>query len=278
MAAAIFGEISMRGPGWLLALCLGAVGPACASEASQPALPPLCTDRPTKSTGPCTVDQGHWQVETDLADMTDASSGGVKTRTWTLASPTLKYGLTRTLDIEFNPSPYLSTRTTDHGSRDHVAGLGDTILRLKSVLASGKTAVSISPFVKLPTARRGLGNGKVEGGVVLPVQLALSDDLQLLFDPELDALENDAGNGRHLNAAGLVSLTKSVTPTTSFSAEIWAGKNFEPSGTVTQVSADLGLAWIPTWNQDLQWDTGVNIGLNKATPRQQIYLGLSRRF
>ena len=268
----------MRGPGRLLALFLLVAGTASAAEPSQPSLKTLCTDRPTKSTGPCTVDQGHWQVETDLADMTEISSGRVKSRTWTLASPTLKYGLTQTLDLEFNPSPYLSTTTSDHAAGKSLAGLGDTTLKLKSVLKSGKVDVSISPFLKLPTARKGLGNGKVEGGVILPVQLALTDDLQLLFDPELDALENDAGNGRHLNAAGLVSLTKSVTPTTSFSAEIWAEKNFEPSGTVTQVSADLGLAWIPAWNQDLQWDTGVNVGLNKATPRQQIYLGLSRRF
>ncbi len=30
----------------------------------------LCTDRPTKSTGPCTVDAGHWQVESDIYNFT----------------------------------------------------------------------------------------------------------------------------------------------------------------------------------------------------------------
>ena len=268
----------MKLSGRLLCTCLLFASPAIAADMEKPALQPLCTDRPTKSTGPCTVDLGHWQVETDLVDQTQQKADGVKTRTWIVASPTIKYGLTPTLDLELNPAPYLSTTTSDHGSKSTLSGVGDTTLRLKSVIASGGTAISISPFIKLPTARKGLGNGKLEGGVIVPVQLALADDLQLLFDPELDALENDSGSGRHLNAAGLVSLTKSVSPSTSLSAEIWGDQNFDPAGTVRQVSADLGVAWIPAWNSNLQWDTGVNIGLNKATPRQQVYLGLSRRF
>ena len=29
---------------------------------------PICPDRPSKSTGPCTVPQGKWQIETGLID------------------------------------------------------------------------------------------------------------------------------------------------------------------------------------------------------------------
>ena len=254
------------------------MGPDPALAAPKADLSPLCTDRPTKSTGPCTVDSGHWQVETDLADLTLQKLDGVKTRASVAVSPTLKFGLTPTLDLELNPSPYLASTTSTGGVRTSLSGWGDTSLRLKSAIALGKASVAISPFIKLPTARKGLGNGKVEGGVIIPIQFALSDTLQLLFDPEVDALENDKGDGRHLNLAGLVSLTKAVSSSTSLSAELWGASNVDPSGAIRQVSLDLGVAWIPAWNSNLQWDTGVNLGLNRETPQQQVYVGLSRRF
>jgi len=224
------------------------------------------------------VDEGHWQVETDLADLTSQEVGSARTRAWVAVSPTFKFGFTPNLDLELSSSPYISVSIRENGVRTTLSGMGDTTLRLKSTVMNGQAAIAISPFIKLPTARRGLGNGKIEGGVILPLQFALADDVQLLLDPELDALENQGGSGRHLNAAGLVSLTKTVTPSTSLSAEIWGDTNYDPSGTIHQVSADFGLAWSPPWNSNLQWDTGLNLGLNKATPRTGVYLGLSRRF
>src|SRR5208282_3287838 len=41
----------------------------------------FCTDRPTKSTGPCTVDAGVWQVESDVYNYTYDSADGVATTT-----------------------------------------------------------------------------------------------------------------------------------------------------------------------------------------------------
>ena len=66
----------------------------------------LCTDRPTKSTGPCTVDAGHWQVESDVYNYTRMSVGGMTTTTELFTNPTLKLGLTNTLDFEINIAPY----------------------------------------------------------------------------------------------------------------------------------------------------------------------------
>ena len=41
-------------------------GHSVSSPTPMAELRALCTDRPTKSTGPCTVDAGHWQVESDI--------------------------------------------------------------------------------------------------------------------------------------------------------------------------------------------------------------------
>src|SRR5271167_3845350 len=73
----------------------------------------LCTDRPTKSTSPCTVDAGHWQVESDVYNYTTQTADGVTTTTQLFTNPTLKLGLTNSLDFEVNMVPYEQVATHD---------------------------------------------------------------------------------------------------------------------------------------------------------------------
>jgi hypothetical protein len=243
----------------------------------------LCTDRPTKSTGACTVDPGHLQVESDLFNATFDDAGGVDVTTLLYTNPTLKLGLTRTIDVELNLAPYeqILTRNRATGATTDVGGVGDLYARIKVNLAGadgGSFAAAIVPYVKAPTARPGLGDGAVEGGVVAPLSFTLPAGWSVVFDPEADVLADADGPGRHLNIAGLASLSKSVTKTITASVELWSDVNFDPKGNVSQSSFDLGAAWIPASRPDVQLDGGVNLGLNRATPGAQVYLGLSRRF
>ncbi len=243
----------------------------------------LCTDRPTKSTSPCTVDAGHLQIESDLFNVTVDRGGGQTTTTWMATNPTLKLGLTDTLDAELNLSPYVSVLTRDRatGERSHASGVGDLFLRVKWNLLGGNggpVAVALSPYVKLPTAGAGVGNGAVEGGVIAPVNLNLPAGWSLVIDPELDIVRNGANGGRHLNTSALLSFSRGVSKSVTLSAEVWTDTDFDPVGSRTQVSADLGLAWIPPRAPDWQFDGGVNFGLNRQTPAAQAYMGVSRRF
>src|SRR5580700_694510 len=98
-----------------LAGFLALAGAASAQQADQAAAPPpdksgftlfnptpeadlrsFCADRPTKSTGPCTVDAGHLQFESDIANVTWATAGGVGTTSVLYTNPTLKLGVTNT--------------------------------------------------------------------------------------------------------------------------------------------------------------------------------------
>jgi hypothetical protein len=51
--------------------------------------------------------------------------------------------------------------------------------------------------------------------------------------------------------------------------------NSDSAGTVRQYSFDTAVAWLARPN--LQFDIGVNAGLNSATPSYQVYLGVSQR-
>src|SRR6202142_2531580 len=58
------------------------------------------TDRPPKANSPYTLDAGHFQYETDIAVFGYGNTDGVKTQDWTVVDPTLKLGLTNTIDAE----------------------------------------------------------------------------------------------------------------------------------------------------------------------------------
>lgn len=114
--------------------------------------------------------------------------------------------------------------------------------------------------------------------MIVPIRLTLPGSWQLLFDPELDVLENADLGGQHVNVVGLVNVSHPFTKTITVSAELWEDSNFDPAGTTNQVSADANAAWIPPTEPNLQFDAGVNFGVNRATPGAQLFVGVSRRF
>jgi hypothetical protein len=243
----------------------------------------LCTDRPTKSTSPCTVDAGHWQLESDVYNYTTQTTDGVTTTTQLFTNPTLKLGVTNTLDFEVNIAPYEQVTTHDaaSGVTTTARGVGDLFLKAKLSLLGddgGDVGFALVPYIKVPTAPLGVGNGAVEGGILAPIQLALPANWQLVIDPEVDVLANAVGGGQHGNISSLLSFSYPATKSVTVSLEVWGDANFDPAGTVEQASFDLGAAWIPPKMQTFQLDGGVNLGLNRATPGAQAYIGVSRRF
>jgi hypothetical protein len=246
-------------------------------------LRPLCTDRPTKSNGSCTVDAGHWQVEADVANVTIDHSGGFDTTTVLGPNPTLKLGLTNTIDAEVNFAPYVEVTTKDRatGVTTRATGVSDLYAKLKINLLGddgGDLGVAIVPYVKAPTAPASIGNRAVEAGVLAPISVNLPDSWSLSIGPELDLLKDAGDNGRHLNASGVFTVNRQLSKTVTASVEVWAAVNFDPQKTVTQYSSDVAVAWTPAKLPNLHFDAGANFGLNNVTPAAQIHVGISRRF
>jgi Putative MetA-pathway of phenol degradation len=176
-------------------------------------------------------------------------------------------------------------QVTTHDATTHMTtvagGIGDLFLRTKLNLAGddgGNISFALDPYVKAPTAPKGVGNGAVEAGLIAPLTVNLPQNWQLSFDPEVDLLANAIGAGRHANTSAVLSFGYPLTKELTGAFEVWGDANFDPTGTVTQTSFDLALAWIPTKAPNLQLDGGVNFGLNKVTPGAQLYAGVTRRF
>src|SRR4051794_35066399 len=164
----------------------------CASARSLAAdEQPICADRPSKSTGPCTVPQGRFQLETGLVDWTRSKSDSGRADEIIWGSTAVKYGVSGNADIELWVTPLESLSIHGAGIHEHRSSFGDMLLRVKYAVTpdSAPVRVALDPFVKVPTANRQLGNGKVEGGLLVPVTAQLGKTgLTLSLDPELDLL------------------------------------------------------------------------------------------
>lgn len=103
------------------------------------------TDRPPKANSPYTVDAGRFQYETDLAVYGYGNTAGVRADDWTVFDPTLKMGLTNTIDVELQVTPYESAATRSAAGTTTVSGVGDTFARLKvNVLGDDRGAVAVA--------------------------------------------------------------------------------------------------------------------------------------
>lgn len=260
---------------------LAIAGPALAQSivpTASSADAPICTDRPTKSNFACTVPRGQVQIEADGLSWLSHSAGGTRTDQLVFTNPTVKYGLSDRADIQLNWVPFTRVRASDAaGNVGTHAGIGDLTVRFKRRLTSpdGAFQLALLPFVKLPTAPHGIGNGKVEGGLAVPINMSVPGGWTITLGPQIDLLASGDGGGRHLGLTGLINIARQIGRFTLYN-ELWTQQNFAPAGTVRQYSYDVALAWLAS--PVLQFDVGAHIGLNPATPDLVSYVGVSSRF
>ena len=64
----------------------------------------------------------------------------------------------------------------------------------------------LAPYLKLPTAGGGTGNGAIEGGLLAPVAYTLDGGWSLFMTPEVDVLRDASGTASHVQLANDVSV------------------------------------------------------------------------
>jgi hypothetical protein len=263
--------------GKLRPLAVIGLGLLSASALAEPST--ICADRPGKATATCTVPEGRWQSETGVADWSLQKHGDERETDLVLGETTLKYGTSGSADIEVDVVPFERSTSRSGNVHQSASGFGDLNLIYKQAIVSGDgpLQVSLRPFVKIPTAPRSLGNGKFEGGLLVPIGYSLGNSrLNLALTPEIDLVADSDRHGYHAQMAQVASLGWQVSDQLTLSAEIWGDWDWDPSGTTRQYSADGSIAFLPKKN--LQLDGGANFGLNRDTPDLELYGGIAILF
>lgn len=250
---------------------------ALSSAAGAADVGPICTDRPGKSSSTCTVPKGYWQVESSLADWSLTKDSGARSTSLAVASTALKYGLSDAMHVEVAGVPYVRNSERAEGERTSDSGLGDVTVKVKHRLtaADADFSVALVPFVKLPTAGKRVGNGKLEAGLVVPLSWALNDTLSLSSSPELDLIADGDGDGYHLAGVGTLSLGIAATDRLSLAAELWTGWDWDDD---TSRQASIGGNAALKLSDNLQIDAQADFGLTRDSADVELSAGISARF
>jgi hypothetical protein len=239
----------------------------------------LSTDRPDQTESPFTVDAGHVQVEMDLVNYTHDRASGVTTETLAVAPINFKVGLLNNVDVQFVLDTYVREKTkVATFPSTKIQGTGDLLTRLKVNLwgnDGGETAFGVMPFVKWPTAKNSLSNGKTECGVILPLSISLGDRFGLGLMTEFDFLHDAAGAGHHTDYVNSITLSCDLTDKIGAYVEFYSVISTE-QGSDWQGQVDLGVTYGMT--ADVQLDTGINLGVTDSAPDYQPFVGLTVRF
>ncbi len=242
----------------------------------------LSTDRPDATESPYTVDAGHFQIELSFIDFSRDRRNKEHqiNESLALAPLLVKVGLLNNVDLQIGLDPYTHYRTKDRaaGTTETAHGFGDTVVRLKSNLwgnDGGDTAFAVMPYVKFPTADGGLGNGKIEGGIILPFAVELPEDFSLGLMAQFD-FNRSADNVRYV-----VDFVHTVTLSHDLAGDL--GGYIEYAGFANlnhdedyRVYFDAGLTYGLT--RDIQLDAGLRVGLTRAADDLGLFAGISLRF
>jgi hypothetical protein len=241
-------------------------------------------DRPDFSESPITVDAGHFQLEFSFFNFTRNTDAGVRTDVTVLGSFNLKLGLLNNMDLEFVLDPYTIARTRGPGQlTTTVRGVGDALVRLKVNLwgndgrqpGAGPTAFGLLPFVKIPTANREIGNGRVEGGLILPFTANLPAGFDLSAMIELDFLRNDANTHYGSEYVHSLSIGHKIAGDLAGYVE-YVGISPSRTGHVYRAYFSTGLSYLV--GKNLQFDAGTLVGLNGRADAINVFSGVSVRF
>lgn len=231
---------------------------------------PLSPDRPDFTESPYTVDAGAMQIESSFFGYTKEGSS----HAWSVAPTNLKLGLLNTVDFQFLFDPYLSVSADG----DRADGFGDITFRLKANLwgnDEGPTALGVMPFLQVPTSADGVGSDRVQGGIIVPFAVEITERIGLGLMYETDFVWDPEDNSYDTEFIGSGSMSFELTEQVGVFLEGIATQSTDPSLGFNGF-VGFGATYRPTDN--LQFDVGTTIGLTGVADDIEVFAGITVRF
>lgn len=228
-----------------------------------------CPTRPSLGQSACTIEAGHFAIETALSDWERSSDSD----TVIFGDTLFRLGLTDRSELQVDWTPLGIARDRPNGR--NVARVGDLEIGSRIALRNpdGKgLSYGLQPSVIVPVGRSPIGSGGWGAAMVAPVSYDLSDRINLQFSPELAWLPREEGRGNAVVATGTLGLGVMLGKACQLTTEV----QWQRGDHRTEQRLALAVAW--QLSDDFFIDTGGVAGLNDDTPELRLYSGLSRRF
>jgi len=235
----------------------------------------MSTDRPDATESPYTVVTGHIQVEMSFIEF-GRNDDDLREDAFSYAPTNLKLGLLNNLDVQLIISPYERFKTE---GGDDVSGFGDTLLRVKINLwgnDEGETAFALMPYIKFPTGDDDFSNQDVEGGLIVPFAGALPAGFSLLgLMAEFDFVRDETDEEYAVDFVHSAVLGRDLFGPVGAYIEYFGVAGTDPAvGYRAFFNTGVTIGVTP----DIQFDAGVNIGLNDQTDDLGLFAGVSFRY
>jgi len=245
---------------------------------AQTKLRELSTDRPDRTESPYTVDRGHRQLEMDVVNVVDGVRDGIGPRSFGLGAINAKLGLRRNIDFQIvTQLVTISSEKVPGTSTPHiVSGPADLTARVKVNVwgdDGGRTAFAVMPYLTSPI-NDNAESQSVTGGVILPFAIDLGRGWGAGMMSELDVVRHDSGRGLQVNAIHSATISHGIAGTVGGYAELVA-ETITTDKTRLVPTGDVGLTIGA--GDNLQFDVGANIGLNRNADRVAAFIGIARR-
>jgi hypothetical protein len=239
-------------------------------------------DRPGKGFSVRTIDAGHVELEMDTFSDTYSKYLGIATRSIQALDPDVRIGITNWAEFDIQLNGLQASQSLFSGSGAGAAqgtGFGDVVLRTKMNLFGnddGPVGLAIIPYVTLPSSAPVISSGAVEGGLIVPLALRLPQNYLVTLMTEVDALKDDQ-NRREANFVNLIGVAHPLPGVegANVMVELFSSVGSDRA-TPPIYTFDLGMNFL--LDKHTYLDVGLNLGLNNAAPKVQIYTGISVRF
>lgn len=239
---------------------------------------PIAVDRPSKSDAAQTLDAGHFMIETSFIDYKRNSDSSSKSENFDfLTSSTFKVGLTDNQEFQMIIDSYKYQRTHNYSdnSFDEIDGFGDVTLRVKHNFFgndSGKYALTLIPFLKIPTNQNNIANDNYEGGISLPLAINFQD-FSLTIQNGISYVKDEKDH--QTSYSGILTLSKNFTNKISAFSEVFFSKS-NLQYAKWQNTVDFGIAY--SLSDNLVIDLATNIGISQYADDLNILSGIAYRF
>ncbi len=229
----------------------------------------MSPDRPDTTESPFTVDAGHYQLELSFLSYT---KNGDNSEGYSWMPMNLKAGIYDDLDLQVIMVPYSEEHRR---GEDTARGFGNLRIRAKqTILNQSPRGISLAlmPFFDLPTGNNEFDSVYVEGGLIVPADLPLTERTTLGVMAEFD-VETDRESLQHTT-----KFVHSAVVGTEIVDDI--GGYLEYVGVFPDregYEAVIGTGLTYGFSKDIQFDIGINFGLSESADDFNVFIGVSIR-
>ncbi|HEX2851785.1 MAG TPA: transporter [Opitutaceae bacterium] len=210
---------------------------------------------------PHTVEPGRFLLEMDAVSLNFDRTGETEYDALGLATTIVSAGLTRNLDIQAGFQLFVRSRFENRNFRDTRSGLGDLTFRTKWTFWRDDqlaAAAAVIPFVKIPSNTGDVGNGSVEGGIIVPWGMTLPGGVVTGAMFRWDVLRNPSDDGYDSRWFASAYAHRSFTRFLGFYGETTVAVSSESA---SSFAGTIGGGVTLTASKNLFWDYGISRGL-----------------